>query len=249
LSPRSEQQAVTATAIVLVAVGCLAWWLSLRPVLDVDSRELAGLPSQVDSWISIEVPLDSAVESMLQADFNLQRTYVHPLGDVIWFYVGYYGTARGGRPEHTPRGCYTGAGWGIESSRTIELDSNEEFRANEYLVEQHGEQRLVHFWYRSHRRTGILGGLDQNIDRLLGRLLDGRADGALVRISTQIIGDDTTAARGRLLSFASLVDPLLGEHWPIEFTCEEPGSEACATKSDSDGAVVSSAGNPRSLRL
>ena len=122
MSPRSEQQAVTATAIVLVAVGCFAWWLSLRPVLDVDSRELAGLPSQVGSWISIEIPLDAAVESMLQADFNLQRTYVHPLGDVIWFYVGYYGTARGGRPEHLPRTCYRAHGWNIVAKRALDID-------------------------------------------------------------------------------------------------------------------------------
>ena len=39
--------------------------------------------------------------------------------DPIWVYIGYYGTERGGRPEHVPRGCFTGAGWDIASARVI----------------------------------------------------------------------------------------------------------------------------------
>jgi hypothetical protein len=74
----------------------------------------------------------------------------------------------------------------------------------------------VHFWYRSAQRTGMLGGWDQNADRFVGRLTDGRADGALVRISTPISGDDEISARGRLLGFASVLDPLLAERWPTE---------------------------------
>ena len=61
----------------------------------------------------------------------------------------------------------------------------------------------------------MLGGLDQNLDRLLGRLLEGRADGAFVRISTPL--DDEVLARGRLLSFAARLDPLFAERWPVEF--------------------------------
>jgi len=130
--------------------------------------------------------------------------------------VGYYGTQRGGRPEHTPRGCYTGAGWSIAQGRTLDVDPRTGLRVNEFLVEREGERRLVHFWFRSHRRTGMLGGLDQNLDRLWGRLLDGRADGALVRLSAPVVGDDLVSTRGRLLAFATRLDPLLAERWPTE---------------------------------
>ena len=106
--------------------------------------------------------------NVLEADLNLQRAYVHPAGELIWLYIGYYGTRRGGRPEHNPSGCYTGAGWGIEATRQIDVTPEQGLRVNEYRVERAGERRLVHFWYRSHRRTGMLGGLDQNIDRTIG---------------------------------------------------------------------------------
>jgi len=201
--------------VTLVATGGFAWSLQLQPPLEIDASALATLPTQIDVYDGEDVPLESTVESVLQADFNLQRAY-YGAGSLVWLYVGYYGTTRGGRPEHTPRGCYTGAGWGIESARTLRVAPGAALRVNEYLVERDGERRLVHFWYRSARRTGMLGGWDQNVDRFLGRLTGGRADGALIRISTPLSGGDEIGARGRLLGFASALDPLLAERWPTE---------------------------------
>ncbi|MBW2493943.1 MAG: EpsI family protein [Deltaproteobacteria bacterium] len=201
--------------LVLLAVGGFAWSLQVQPALEIDASALSTLPMEIDVYEGEDVPVESTVESVLRADFNLQRSY-YAAGSLVWLYVGYYGTTRGGRPEHTPRGCYTGAGWGIESARTLRVIPDGDLRVNEYVVEREGERRLVHFWFRSVRKTGMLGGWDQNIDRLIGRLTSGRADGALIRISTPLVGDDEVSARGRLLGFASVLDPLIAERWPTE---------------------------------
>ena len=212
---KSSNAATAVLIVFLLAIGGFAWSLQLQPAIAIDASALATLPMRIDVYDAEEIPLEETVESILRADFNLQRVYFAP-GSLVWLYVGYYGTTRGGRPEHTPRGCYTGAGWGIESARALRVDPNGDLRANEYLVERSGERQLVHFWYRSSRRTGILGGWDQNLDRFVGRLTEGRADGALIRISTPVIGDDEISARGRLLGFASILDPLIAERWPTE---------------------------------
>ncbi len=200
----------------LLAVGSAAWWLTLRPGLAVDATQLLGLPREIDGWRADDVPLGETVEAELRADANLQRVWLHPGAEPIWMYVGYYGTTRGGRPEHTPRGCYTGAGYGIEAARVVEVDPARGLRANEYVVERGGERQLVHFWFRSIRRTGLLGGIDQNLDRLAGRLGGGRADGALIRLSTRLAAEDEISARSRLIAFAAKLDSLLGERWPEE---------------------------------
>ncbi len=207
-------------AAVLV-VGVLAWWLQTRPALVVDPSPLATLPRDVGSWRSVDLPLDSAVESILRADFNLQRAYLpdpvaEPGGTPVWLYVGYYGTERGGRPEHTPRGCYTGAGWDIESARVVDAGNGSERRINEYLVEQADQRQLVHFWYRSSRRSGMVGGVDQRLDQILGRLSDGRADGALIRLSTVLDPGGESEARARLLALGNQLDHQLAQYWPIE---------------------------------
>lgn len=211
-----DRLATALLSIGLLAVAVLAWGLALRPTPEVDAVALGSLPREIEGWRAEDIPLDSVVEAALQADYNLQRAYRHPGGGLIWLYVGYYGTGRGGRPEHTPRGCYVGAGWGIAESRVLRADPDGVLTLNEYVVERNGHRRLVFFWYRSHRRTGMVGGLDQNLDRLAGRLLDGRADGALVRLSTPLRAGEHEAARSRLLSFARALDPLLAERWPRE---------------------------------
>jgi EpsI family protein len=200
----------------LLATGAVAWSIQFQPALQFDASQLATLPTRIDVYSSQDVPLASTVESVLRADFNLQRAYLRG-NSIVWLYIGYYGTARGGRPEHTPRACYTGAGWGIASTRKIQVAPESELAVNEYLVEREGERRLVHFWFRSNRRTGMLSGWDQNLDRFVGRLRSGRADGALIRISTPLPDDNVVSARGRLMAFASLVDPLIAERWPSEF--------------------------------
>jgi len=204
-------------ALALFGAGVLAWSIQLRAPLGVDVRPLAALPTRIGSWRSVEdVSLGPAVEAELGADLNLTRTYVGPSPQPIWLYVGYYGTDRGGRPTHTPRGCYPGQGWAITADRVLDVTPATHLRVNEYRVERGDERQLVHFYYRSHLRTGMLGGLDQNLDRIVGRIAYGRADGALIRLSTPIGAEGEVEARGRLIAFASDLDPQLGPHWPIE---------------------------------
>jgi len=211
-----DRLASTILVVVLAAVGSLGWWLQLRPGLEVDASALAALPEEIPPWWSQDVALDEAVEAELRADLNLQRVYADATGEPVWLYIGYYGTSRGGRPEHTPRGCYTGAGWSIDAERRIPTDPSGARHVNEYVVSRNGARQLVHFWFRSHRRSHLLGGIDQNWDRLVGRLGSGRSDGALVRLSADVTSGDEVGARSRLLAFGARLDPLLGERWPVE---------------------------------
>lgn len=211
----SRQDVVTgALAASLLAVGFGAWHLELRSGLRVDATPLETLPARLGEWEGVDVALDSTVESMLRADYNVQRAYTHPLGEMIWVYFGYYGTERGGRPEHTPAHCFRAHGWEVLEHRR--LDTGDGLRVNEMLVSLDGEQQLVHYWFRSHRRTGLRGTFEQALDRLAGRVLGGRADGSLVRVSTDLFDGDLVAARSRLIPFAQQFDRQLAEHWPRE---------------------------------
>ncbi|MEM7410554.1 MAG: exosortase C-terminal domain/associated protein EpsI [Myxococcota bacterium] len=210
-----ESIANVALLVTMVAVGAGAWWLQLRPALDFDARALEGLPLRVGAWQGHSVPLEYGVERMLRADLNLQREYESDTSpEVVWMYVGYYGTERGGRPEHTPEVCYPSAGWDIV--RHEEQQFGDGHRVNEFIVERAGNQRLVHFWYHSSRGAGLLDNLDVSVDHLKGRLSDGRADGALVRLSTPITDAGIEASRERLTAFYTDLVPEIGSRWPSE---------------------------------
>jgi len=211
-----ERFARTSAAALMLLVGAVAWWMQLRPDLRVDLTPLENLPKRIDRWEGRDVSLDQAVENMLEADFSLLRTFVAPDdGQVLWLYIGYYGTHRGGRPEHTPSQCYPSSGWSIDSERVAEIGGPRPFEANEWIVSRGGERRLVQHWYRSARRTGMLGNLSLGLDHLHGRLHGGRADGALVRISTPLEPSEE-AARARLNEFAAALETQLARAWPTE---------------------------------
>jgi len=213
----SERRQTLLLTAALLGAAALAWTFQLRPALEVDASALEHLPTELSGWQGHDIPVESGVERMLRADFNLQRAYRREMGDVIWLYLGYYGTERGGRPEHAPQVCYPSAGWTILEDRpTAVADRGGDLRVNELVVENQGDRRLVYFWYHSYRRSGLRNGFELALDRLQGRLLDGRADGALVRISTPLDTGDKTAARTRLAGFASQLDPLITQHWPSE---------------------------------
>jgi len=206
-----------ALVALLLAGGALVWSVQLRAPLEVDPRPLDSLPSAIGGWRArAEIPLETEVERMLRADFNLQRVYGHAGSDPVGLYIGYYGTERGGRPEHTPEVCYPMAGFEILEQRVVSVDPARGLRANEMLVELDGQRQLVQFWYRSSHRTGLLGPVAQSWDRLVGRLQSGRSDGALVRFSTQARPGDELGARSRLADLGAAVDRLLDSHWPAE---------------------------------
>jgi len=62
----------------------------------------------------------------------------------------------------------------------------------------------------------MLRDLDISLDHLVGRVRTGRADGALVRLSTPVEGDDEATARSRLRAFAAALDLQLAANWPTE---------------------------------
>ncbi len=209
----SDRLATALLVVALVASGSVAWWFQLRPDLDYDADALAELPLELGGWHGEAIPIESAVENMLRADFNLQRAYTRAEDDLVWLYVGYYGTERGGRPEHTPEICYPAGGWEIVEKGVLYEGA---ISANEYVVHNDGSVRLVHFWYQSSRSSGLLGTWDVSVDQLSSRLATGRADGALVRLSTPLERDELDGARERLTAFAAALAPELAKRWPVE---------------------------------
>jgi len=219
LRPSEVSGSAAALIVLLLAFGAAGWWLYLRPAVEVDPHRIEAVSMRLGEWQGVDVPLSEGIEAMLRADAQLQRRYVSAAGEVVWLYVGYYGTARGGRPEHTPWACYPSAGWRIASSAERPLVAQAEPVAGaglmELVVEQAGQERLVHFWYATHRSVAVATEAKLTLDHLAGRVFGGgRADGALVRISTPIGPDGIEAARLRLERISGPLLEEVASNWP-----------------------------------
>ncbi len=71
-------------------------------------------------------------------------------------------------------------------------------------------------WYQTAGDKVVSSGLGQNIERLIGRVIDNRNDGAFVRVSTTVSDKDFPGEKGKLERFAAKVLALLPLYWPTE---------------------------------
>ena len=131
----------------------------------------------------------------------------------------YYGTAKGGRTGHNPYGCLPGAGWGIIDSQKVKLKVDyypKGVGVNYILSQKDITYDVVLHWYQSDQDKILATGIQQNIQRFIGRLVRNRNDGAFVRVSALARKAHIKEAESLVQSFAKEVLNLLPKYWPLE---------------------------------
>jgi EpsI family protein len=215
--------------LALLLTGGLAWWLYFQPAVEPDASAFDALPRDLHGWQGVDLEIDEGVAALLRADHHVQRAYTHRLGYLVYVYVGYYGTERGGSPEHIPDLCYPAQGWIVTSDEAVQVGGRSHgLSVREFVVEKGEDERLVHFWYRTQHVSGFTSVLPLRLRLFWSRLTTNRGDGALVRLSTPIEDDDVTAARLRLFGLDSAVEEALDRIWPDTLQ----GDEVHADRSD-----------------
>lgn len=188
-------------------------------VIVVDKR-LDKFPRTIGEYQSIDIPLESDVIRILDTDVFIFRRYISQGGNTITFYIGFYGTKKGGRSDHSPRGCYPGAGWAIAKEEKVELivrsgDSSRRVFLNMLYVSKGSMKEIVYHWYQTDRQKIISSGVKMNINKFMSRLMYNRNDGAFVRVSSEVNGNPELT-RKRLEQFIRDIYPLIIEYWPHE---------------------------------
>jgi len=205
------------SAALLVASGTAAWAIRSQGPFRIVENRLGDLPRTILRYRGTDDRFEDSVYVVLANDYNLLRRYATPEAQLILLYIGYYGTARGGRPAHVPQYCYTGQGFAIEDWSLIPAPGGRAGeRINRMVVKRGHERQLILFWFHSDGDKVQAGGLDQTLLRLRSRLLGQRDDGSLIRVSIGIpVGEDQRAFE-QLSAFTAEVLRLLPSVWPLE---------------------------------
>jgi EpsI family protein len=200
---------------------------TLAAAVAIDSREvpsvvetnLENIPMKIGKYSAVRDFFPQSVYDELDADRHVYRHYHPPSGPVIDLYIGYYGTAKGGRTPHNPYACLPGAGWGIVNRENVNIAPG--FKPGTETVKlvttRKGDiYKVMLHWYQAAGTRVLSSGLEQNVHRFLSRVLYNRNDGAYIQISTNTDLGNIEAARTRLKAFAEKMFPLLPEYWPVE---------------------------------
>jgi EpsI family protein len=172
-------------------------------------------PVQVGDWFGQDVPLQPEVKEILGDGDFLVRLYRNPKQDYIDFFLAYFPTQRTGSTIHSPQNCLPGSGWIPTELKRIPLMANGEGGlANRYIISKGLDRELVLYWYQSNGRI-VASEYWAKIYLVADSIRRSRSDGALVRIVTPILPEESVeSAERRALGFARQTLPNLDKIVP-----------------------------------
>jgi EpsI family protein len=153
------------------------------------------------------------VERALRADDYHQVTLRNPAAaaDVGLFMAWYLDQSRGG--VHSPEICLPASGWEIawleRTDITQDMGTETPFMINRAIIQQGTTRMMVYYWFQQGERR-VAWDMAAKFWLLVDGVSTGSTDGATVRLTTLIRGDETDAdAEARLQSvLTELMDPL-----------------------------------------
>lgn len=209
----------TLSLVMLLLALCAVAAQSSRSVPVVVQANLEKLPMVISGYTATEDSFSDAVYKELNADENIYRHYRSKNGSQLDLYIGYYGTAKGGRTGHNPYACLPGAGWAIVDSRKIRIrqpNNTSDTELNYVQARRNGVNTVMVHWYQTTGSTVISTGIQQNIKKFLGRILRNRNDGAFIQITSQVPDEMVAGTEIKTRNFAENVIQLLPAYWPVE---------------------------------
>jgi len=192
--------------------------ISARGEPIVLKTNLGYLPLQIAGYQGVDDRFPQGVYDELQADYHLYRHYRNQQEELN-LYIGYYGTAKGGRTGHNPYACLPGSGWGVLDEQKITLKppyASHGVQINAIVAKKGDTYNLMLHWYQSAGTKVLTTGLQQNLQRFLGRLFYNRNDGAYIQVYTLTTAQNIASIQNRLNLFAEEVLELLPDYWPEE---------------------------------
>lgn len=215
-----ENKTLSISLLCILVATFIIYGLRSGGNVEVVEMRLIDLPRDIDGRVGMDLDLDASIVGELDTDGYLYRSYQGKAGAGIVLYIGYYGTAKGGRSAHSPGGCYPGSGWSIKSEGTIErnivfVGDERLVRFNRMVVCKDGEQQLVYHWYQSGGDNVLAGGIAHNLHRTKNLLINRRNDGAFVRVSV-IMKNDELRSVNLLDGFVADLVPCICQYWPVE---------------------------------
>lgn len=208
--------AVRLWIVVFVLLGgtvCLHAMSHGEPI--VAHRSLDTLPETIGTWTGHQTPLDSEVLGVLGVNDYTNRTYFSQNQLPVQLYIGYYTSQRTGDTIHSPKNCLPGSGWDPIRAEYAEIPvtSGRKITVNEYVIAQGLDRQLVFYWYQGRGRV-VANEYWAKFWMMSDAITRNRTDGALVRLITPIINNDTAQARATLIKFTQMVFPSLTEFIP-----------------------------------
>lgn len=205
------------TAATIMVSTALAWQAVPERLggAAIERDSFALFPRQLGEWDQIGRPqrLTADIEQALKAD-DYHSVYYQSqdsAAPVELFMAWYQDQTRGG--VHSPEVCLPGGGWEIawleRTDVADEIGATSPFEINRAIIQKSNTRMMVLYWFQQRERK-IAWDLEAKFWLMVDGVATGRTDGAMIRLTTTILPDESdAAAQARLMDMLeNLQDPL-----------------------------------------
>ena len=192
-------------------------------------KPFAEFPLELGTFTGRDLTMDDDVLELLNLTDYVMRVYVPSLSEPqagalegqtrqaaapVYLYVGYYGSQRTGATYHSPKNCLPGGGWVFQSSDEVTgvIPGQPDASINRVVIEKGFDRQLILYWYQDRGRV-VASEYAAKAYLIWDAATRNRTDGALVRVSTPLVGSEEEAFR-QAVAFVREAWPFLGEHLP-----------------------------------
>lgn len=217
--PSPPAVAAPSSGRVLALAGCLLVGVVVsssagRRELTPARQSFAGFPMQFDNWRGIpDPPFTPDILAVLGLTDYLTRSYITPARTGVDLYVGYWQSQRQGGAIHSPLNCLPGAGWELVSRSTIQVPDRGRpgdlsVEINRDLIRMGLDRQVVLYWYQSHGRI-TASEYWSKLYLMTDAVRLNRTDGAIVRVTSPILGDSEGSEHAAEMVATQFVTDLL----------------------------------------
>lgn len=177
-----------------------------------------AFPEQIGQWQGRMDRLESIYIDALKLDDHIIADFSNGAGELVNFYVAYYGSQRKGASAHSPKSCLPGGGWEMTQFGQRTLDGvrvvGQPLRVNRTVIQLGDSRQLVYYWFQQRGRV-ITNEYLVKWYLFWDALTRNRTDGALVRLVARVGPGQDVAEVDRLLAgFVRDVSAELGKYIP-----------------------------------
>jgi exosortase D (VPLPA-CTERM-specific) len=225
LSATATRSPSLVAALVLMAAAGLVLRSRTGVETDVARKAFAEFPLDLQGWVGRDLKMDQQVLDLLKLTDYTMRAYVPPsptsatagayegqlrqAAAPVWLYVGYYSSQRTGSTYHSPKNCLPGGGWTFKSTEQVTgvVPGEPSAEINRVVIEKGFDKQLILYWYQDRGRV-VASEYDAKAYLIWDAMTRNRTDGALVRISTPVVGSEEEAYKHALAFLQASWKPL-----------------------------------------
>jgi len=199
--------------VVLLTVAAAGAVQTAARIEPIRNDRLYEFPLSIEGWKGTVIPMDQWVYESLETDFGILRDYRNTSGDTINIAVVWYDDRE--IAFHAVESCLGAAGdqVKVKETQTLSLSEEKRIEIGKLIVNRHGSQYLVLYFYGSGQYTSpSQGKVRRHV--VIKRLGLQRASASLVRIMTEINGN-MEEAQAALEDFMRKSYPLILDYTNI----------------------------------